>query len=218
MKELITIQSRLKAPKGQYNSFGKYKYRSAEDILEAVKPLLAETECVLTISDDIIQMPSGCVQTAGQSRIEETMRFYVKATATLTNKDGRTISTSAFAREDFDKKGMDGSQITGSASSYARKYALNGLFAIDDTKDADATNRHGKDAETARGKAEKPQPPQATAAPLSVPDIVRMQIAGAETKEQLTKIYNDYSGLHTNNEFMDALTRRKQEIKNLQSK
>lgn len=218
MKELITIQSRLKAPKGQYNSFGKYKYRSAEDILEAVKPLLAETECVLTISDDIIQMPSGCVQTAGQSRFEETMRFYVKATATLTNKDGRTISTSAFAREDFDKKGMDGSQITGAASSYARKYALNGLFAIDDTKDADATNRHGKDAETTRGKADKPQPPQATEAPLAVPDIVRMQIAGAETKEQLTKIYNDYSGLHTNNEFMGALTRRKQEIKNLQSK
>jgi len=121
MKELIEIQSELKAPKGQYNSFGKYKYRSAEDILEAVKPLLKNHNCQLTLSDEIMLIGD---------------RYYVKATATLTNgKEDEKVS--AFAREDLDKKGMDGSQITGTASSYARKYALNGLFCIDDTKDAD---------------------------------------------------------------------------------
>ena len=121
MKELIEIQKVLKAPKGQYNSFGKYHYRSAEDILEAVKPLCCERGVLLTVSDD--------VKLIGD-------RFYVMATATV-RKDGEEVSVHAFAREDADKKGMDGSQITGTASSYARKYALNGLFCIDDTKDAD---------------------------------------------------------------------------------
>ena len=121
MKELIEIQKELKAPKGQYNSFGKYKYRSAEDILEAVKPLLHKNGCQLTLSDEIVLIGD---------------RFYVKATARLSN-GMESESTSAYAREDLDKKGMDGSQITGTASSYARKYALNGLFCIDDTKDAD---------------------------------------------------------------------------------
>jgi hypothetical protein len=121
MKELIEIQSELKAPKGQYNSFGKYKYRSAEDILEAVKPLLAKNHCHLTLTDEVVMVGD---------------RYYVKATAILTNGED-AISTTAYAREDLDKKGMDGSQITGTASSYARKYALNGLFCIDDTKDAD---------------------------------------------------------------------------------
>lgn len=130
MKELINIQSELKAPKGQYNKFGGYKYRSAEDILEAVKPLLKDNGCTLTISDEIIGVGN---------------RVYVKATCTLKNSSGEMEHTTAFAREEETKKGMDGSQITGSASSYARKYALNGLFAIDDTKDADATNTHGKD-------------------------------------------------------------------------
>ena len=121
MKELIEIQKELKAPKGQYNSFGKYKYRSAEDILEAVKPLLHKNGCQLTLSDEIVLIGD---------------RFYVKATARLSNGMENEF-TSAYAREDLDKKGMDGSQITGTASSYARKYALNGLFCIDDTKDAD---------------------------------------------------------------------------------
>lgn len=119
MKLLSKIQKELKAPKGQMNTFGKYKYRSCEDILEAVKPLLGEA--VLTISDEIILIGE---------------RHYVKATATLT-QDTASISVSAFAREALVKKGMDESQITGAASSYARKYALNGLFCIDDTKDAD---------------------------------------------------------------------------------
>lgn len=122
MKELIEIQKKLKAPKNQYNKFGGYNYRNAEDILNAVKPLLAENNCYLMLSDSI--------ENIGE-------RYYVKATAKLYNDEGQSIEVSALAREDESKKGMDGSQITGTASSYARKYALNGLFLIDDTKDAD---------------------------------------------------------------------------------
>ena len=121
MKHLIAIQSELKAPKGQYNSFGKYKYRSAEDILEAVKPLCHKNGCVLVISDELVSVGE---------------RYYVKASALLKTPDSEFCVTS-YAREDETKKGMDGSQITGTASSYARKYALNGLFCIDDQKDAD---------------------------------------------------------------------------------
>lgn len=116
------IQQELKAPKTQRNNFGGYNYRSCEDILEAVKPLLAEQSCTLTITDEIVMVGE---------------RIYLKATATLTNPDGKSVSTTAFAREPEQKKGMDESQISGMASSYARKYALNGLFCIDDTKDAD---------------------------------------------------------------------------------
>lgn len=123
MKELVEIQHSLKAPKNQYNSFGKYKYRNAEDILESVKPLLHEHGCSLTISDDIILVGD---------------RIYVKATATITNKDGVNHVVAAFAREEENKKGLDAAQLTGATSSYARKYALNGLFCIDDTKDADS--------------------------------------------------------------------------------
>lgn len=122
MKELIMIQQGLKAPKEQYNSFGKYHYRSCEDILEAVKPLLAEQACTLIIQDEIVLIGE---------------RYYVKATASLSNSSGDNKTSIAYAREPIDKKGMDESQITGMASSYARKYALNGLFCIDDTKDAD---------------------------------------------------------------------------------
>jgi|TARA_E500000318_G_scaffold71659_1_gene66342 hypothetical protein len=130
-QKLQGIQSSLKAPKGQTNKFGGYKYRSCEDILTALKPLLAEWGCSLTITDTIIEV-SG--------------RIYVKALATLLDNDSDNgIPVAGFAREADAKKGMDEAQITGSASSYARKYALNGLFAIDDTKDPDATNKHGKD-------------------------------------------------------------------------
>ena len=126
MKELIEIQKELKAPKGQYNSYAKFNYRSCEDILEAVKPLLGAL--TLTISDKLIN--------AGD-------RYYIQATATLS--DGvEKIETTAVAREALDKKGMDASQITGAASSYARKYALNGLFAIDDEKDADTKDNSVK--------------------------------------------------------------------------
>ena len=122
---LAKIQSELKAPKGQYNSFGKYKYRSCEDVTEAVKPLLKEHNCVLLLSDELVNIGE---------------RYYIKATVTLDSGSGH-ISVTGYAREEENKKGMDGAQITGAASSYARKYALNGLLAIDDTKDADVDTR-----------------------------------------------------------------------------
>jgi hypothetical protein len=127
--KLVKIQAELKAPKNQMNAFGKYKYRSAEDIIEAVKPILFKNNCALLISDEIVQVAD---------------RVYVKATAMLIdeNNEGLPIKVYGWAREEEVKKGMDAAQITGSASSYARKYALNGLFAIDDTKDADSTNEH----------------------------------------------------------------------------
>ena len=134
MKELTklqAIQTELKAPKSQENKFGGYKYRSCEDIMEAVKPLLAKHGATLTVADDVILI--------GNTGNEAQCRFYIKATATLWNSaDGIILAqTTALAREPLGKKGMDESQITGAASSYARKYALNGLFCIDDTKDAD---------------------------------------------------------------------------------
>ena len=141
MQRLIKIQNELKAPKNQRNNFGGYNYRSCEDILEAVKPILLKNNVSLVLSDDIV-----CVGN----------RYYVKATATLFGDDGKEIiHTSAMAREAENKKGQDDSQITGATSSYARKYALNGLFCIDDTKDADATNTHGKDDKTPAQKAQE---------------------------------------------------------------
>jgi hypothetical protein len=129
-KIMQCIQAELKAPKGRTNKFGGYSYRSAEDILEALKPLLSKYDCFLTIDDSIVEVGG---------------RVYVKSTATIEESFGDVVSeASAFAREAEVKKGMDEAQITGSASSYARKYALNGLLCIDDTKDADATNTHGK--------------------------------------------------------------------------
>jgi len=126
---LSIIQKQVKAPKGQFNSFGKYPYRSAEDIVEAVKPIINPLGFSLILSDEIVNLGN---------------RFYVKATATITNNT-ETYFAVGYAREEETKKGMDGSQVTGSSSSYARKYALNGLFALDDTKDSDATNTHGKE-------------------------------------------------------------------------
>lgn len=122
-KKLLAIQSELKAPKSQYNSFGKYNYRNCEDILEALKPLLAKVKAAVVITDEIVNI---------------VQRFYVKATVKLIDvESGETIETSAYAREPENKKGLDESQITGSTSSYARKYALNAMFSIDDTKDSD---------------------------------------------------------------------------------
>lgn len=136
-KQLIAIQGKLKAPKGQKNTFGGYKYRSCEDILEAVKPHLAENEAQLTLSDDVVVVGE---------------RIYVKATATFSSKDG-TETVTAWAREAETKKGMDDSQVTGSTSSYARKYALNGLFLIDDTKDADTDEHTAKRKMAEEGEA-----------------------------------------------------------------
>ena len=130
-EKLMAVQTKLRAPKGQYNQFGHYSYRSCEDILEALKPLLAEVGAIVNISDE--------VKLIGD-------RFYVEATAMFLDcETGDSVVARASAREDETKKGMDLAQVTGSVSSYARKYALNGLFAIDDNKDSDATNTHNKD-------------------------------------------------------------------------
>lgn len=143
-EKLSKVQSELKAPKGQYNSFGKYKYRSCEDILEAVKPLNAKHGVVLTVGDEVVEISN---------------RFYVKATAVFVDiESGEKIINTALAREDDAKKGMDGSQITGTASSYARKYCLNGLYCIDDTKDADTDEyRHQQERKPQESKPQERQ-------------------------------------------------------------
>ena len=128
MAKLLKIQAELKAPKNQYNSFGKYSYRNTEGILESLKPSLQKYKCGLTLSDELVMIGD---------------RYYIKATAWLYDiESNENIVIVAYAREEETKKGMDGSQITGASSSYARKYALNGLFLIDDTKDSDSTNEH----------------------------------------------------------------------------
>lgn len=174
MDKLIAIQSELKAPKGQYNSFGKYKYRSAEDILEAVKPLCVKHNVLLTLTDSI--------ELIGE-------RYYVKATARVS--DGtKAVEVTALAREDLDKKGMDGSQITGTASSYARKYALNGLFCIDDTKDADtdeyAVKTQGKDPD-AKKDAEKKKELETTAISAAEAKTLKglIEMTGTDEKKLL---------------------------------
>lgn len=178
---LLDIQAKLKAPKGQTNNFGHYKYRSAEDILEAVKPLLKDNGCFLTISDDIVMVGS---------------RIYVKATITL-SKNGETIQTTAFARESESKSGMDASQITGAASSYARKYALNGLFCIDDTKDADALNTN----------KEYTQPP--TDPNL---ELILANIKATRNLDELSKIWHECSAYQPNPIFSGAVSARKKEL------
>lgn len=133
-EKLAAVQYGLKAPKSQYNKFGNYNYRNCEDIIEAVKPLLKANGLMLMLTDNIHLIGD---------------RFYVEATATVIDTtDGQTLEVTAFAREEKEKKGMDGSQVTGASSSYARKYALNGMFAIDDTKDSDTTNAGDNKAQT----------------------------------------------------------------------
>jgi hypothetical protein len=192
MKELIEIQNELKAPKNQRNTFGNYNYRSAEDILEAVKPLLKKHGCYLTISDEMIQLGD---------------RYYVKATATL-SKDADSISTTAYAREEESKKGMDASQITGATSSYARKYALNGLFCIDDTKDADFTNTHGKEE----------QPKQKT---VKVPAKAEIESDMKQAKEAILKcksskdlmvVWDTFKNLQGVAEFKNEMTNAKKRL------
>lgn len=157
LTKLMEIQTKIKAPKNLYNSFGKYKYRNAEGICEAVKPYLAEQKCALTLSDEIIDVGG---------------RIYVKATATLRDTETlESISVSAMARESEEKKGMDESQITGTASSYARKYALNGLFLLDDTKDADSDEHHNE-TEGKKKRAEEEE-----AHDKAVEDISKMKIS-----------------------------------------
>lgn len=198
MKELNIIQTHLVAQKTQFNSFGKYKYRSCEDILAAVKPLLSETGCTLMLADDIMMVGN---------------RFYVKATATLTNPKGESVTTTAFAREDEEKKGMDGSQVTGASSSYARKYALNGLFAIDDTADADYLNTNKEFTEKPEDKA-KTKAKKASAVPTLQEQIKQAmnEIAAAQSRDDLVAVCAKYPQLRTNTEFLAAGTAKKKDL------
>lgn len=183
ISELVLIQTSLKAPKSQRNAFGGYNYRSCEDILEAVKPLLLKTNSALTISDDIVEVGG---------------RIYVQATATLITPSG-TYSNKAFAREPLSKKGMDDSQITGTASSYARKYSLNGLFAIDDTKDADALNV----------SKEYTQP----ADPLQEAfEILKPEIENAPNRDYLNMIHAKNAALHNYAPYRAAMNKRVKEV------
>ena len=170
MKELLQIQSELKAPKGQFNDYGKYKYRSCEDILEAVKPILKKNNCTLLLTDSLVYVGE---------------RYYIKATATLVNAEGKSVSTEAYAREEETKKGMDASQITGASSSYARKYALNGLLCIDDNKDSDTTNT-GDNTPAAPAKASKEDNAEVEKAIA--------EINAAKSKEDLINAIAKYKG------------------------
>ena len=188
LSELVYIQSSLKAPKNQRNNFGGYNYRSCEDIMEAVKPLLKEVNCTLTISDEIVQVSD---------------RIYVKATAILKTPSGEIYQNTAFAREALSKKGMDESQVTGAASSYARKYALNGLFCIDDTKDADALNTN-KEYTQESGKQDVKQNPMQQQLVTVFDDGIKAAISGAKTMDSLMSIWNAYPGLQNDKAFRDA--------------
>ena len=201
MEELLKIQAKLKVAKDKRNDFLKANFRSAEDILKAVKPLLEETKCVLTLSDDIVAIGSpyehhrewnkenakygtkdiGSDDYKGQ-------RFYVKATATLTNFDGVQVSTTAYAREDLEKAGVDVSQVTGSASSYARKYALNGLFALDDGKDEDVTPTINKDVVDEMAKEY---------------ESVKAEVDACKTRQELIDLNNAHSKLHNYAQYVE---------------
>lgn len=170
-QKLMQVQKDLKAPKGQFNKFGNYKYRSCEDILEAAKPLCVDNGLLLTVTDKIVLIGD---------------RYYVEATASVMDAETAiTFEVTASAREEESKKGMDGSQVTGAASSYARKYALNGLFCIDDTKDSDATNTHGKE------EKQTPAPKQEWKDSLDIPKEWKDKVIEAEyiTEAQVKRLY-----------------------------
>lgn len=172
-EKVMRVQTELKAPKGQRNEFGKYNYRSCEDIFEAVKPLLAKYGLVLVVGDELFQIGD---------------RIYIKATARLFDEHNDVIMNTAYAREEDVKKGMDGSQITGASSSYARKYALNGLFLIDDTKDSDATNTHGKDDQ----KSADAKEPVAT--PKQI-EVLNKLVPDAESKQKMFDFIEKNTGI-----------------------
>lgn len=199
MKELITIQSELKAPKSQFNKFGGYKYRKAEDILEAVKPLLNKQKCTLTITDDIVMVGN---------------RIYVKATATIKNEKGEFETTNGWAREEEAKKGMDGSQITGASSSYARKYALNGLFAIDDNADSDTTN-DGQHQEAQQQTQTQQSAAQQPASPQYHPNDLNEglgYLSRCVSKDNLLWVIQHYQPLCSNTQFMQAVSAKKKQL------
>lgn len=197
MKELIAIQSELKAPKTQFNKFGGYKYRKAEDILEAVKPLLAQQKCTLTITDDIVLVGN---------------RIYVKATATIKNEKGESETSTGWAREEEQKKGMDGSQITGASSSYARKYALNGLLAIDDNQDSDTTNDGQQHTQQ---QAQANQQTTNSGGSQLHPDNLKeglYYLNLSVNKDQLLWTVQTYQPLCSNAQFMQAVSAKKKQL------
>lgn len=195
MKELIAIQSELKAPKSQFNKFGGYKYRKAEDILEAVKPLLAKQKCTLIITDDVVLIGN---------------RIYVKATATIKNEKGECETTNGWAREEETKKGMDGSQITGASSSYARKYALNGLFAIDDNADSDTTN----DGQQQTHQQAQTQAQQPASNQFNTNDLNEGlgYLSRCVSKDNLLWVIQHYQPLCSNTQFMQAVSAKKKQL------
>lgn len=195
MKELIAIQSELKAPKSQFNKFGGYKYRKAEDILEAVKPLLAKQKCTLIITDDVVLIGN---------------RIYVKATATIKNEKGECETTTGWAREEETKKGMDGSQITGASSSYARKYALNGLFAIDDNDDSDTTyDGQQQTQQKAQTQAQQPASNQFNSNDLNEG---LGYLSRCVSKDNLLWVIQHYQPLCSNAQFMQAVSAKKKQL------
>ena len=196
MEELISIQSELKAPKSQFNKFGGYKYRKAEDILEAVKPLLAKQKCTLIITDDVVLIGN---------------RIYVKATATIKNKKGECETTTGWAREEETKKGMDGSQITGASSSYARKYALNGLLAIDDNQDSDTANdgQHQAAQQQAQTQAQQTASQQFNSNDLNEGLAYLSRCAN---KDNLLWVIQHYQQLCSNAQFMQAVSAKKKQL------
>lgn len=195
MKELIAIQSELKAPKSQFNKFGGYKYRKAEDILEAVKPLLAKQKCTLIITDDVVLIGN---------------RIYVKATATIKNEKGECETTTGWAREEETKKGMDGSQITGASSSYARKYALNGLFAIDDNADSDTTN-DGQQQTQQQAQTQAQQPASKQFNPSDLNEGLAY-LSRCVSKDNLIWVVQNYQPLCSNAQFMQAVSSKRKEL------
>ena len=236
MKELMMIQQELHAPKNQRNTFGNYNFRSCEDILLAVKPLLAKYECILLLSDEIKELSTSyTIHTVkngkgGQDSYDYNgTRVYVEATAMLINKDGASISVKGLAREEPMKSGNDAAQTTGATSSYARKYALNGLFCIDDNKDYD-TNEHHEEVKNKSSKNNKPisaptpapvpapTPTPAPIAPKVIPapegwtrEEVERRILQSTVILELQSIFATYG---KDSEIKALLTKRKNEIEN----
>lgn len=176
-EKLSAIQAELKAPKNQHNSFGNYNYRSCEDILEVVKPLCRKHRVVLMLSDELVNIGE---------------RYYVRASAHIQDLDApESINTFAFAREEESKKGMDGSQVTGASSSYARKYALNGLFNIDDTKDSDFTNTGNSEPQRKASAPARAEYPAKQTAPANERDVIAGRCDSCGT--QISMKVRDYS-------------------------
>ena len=190
MKELIAIQSELKAPKSQFNKFGGYKYR---------KPLLNKQKCTLTITDDIVMVGN---------------RIYVKATATIKNEKGECETTTGWAREEETKKGMDGSQITGASSSYARKYALNGLFAIDDNADSDTTNDGQHQEAQQQTQTQQPAAQQTASSQYHPSDLNEGlgYLSRCVSKDNLLWVIQHYQPLCSNAQFMQAVSAKKKQL------